>query len=290
MTNSTDKIDWPRSTHESTIESFYGTGVERYGDFHNRYLNFGLWEDGVRDYVGAAENLVRRMGTLLGLDSNSHLLDVACGMGTQDIFLLRNFSPAGIDALDVTWKHIEQGRRSAREAGHGEDRLRFHHGSATELSFADQSFSHVLSIEGPVHFNTREKFMGEARRVLRPGGVFALSDYNLMRKPRNKFEMFVVETACCLWKVPRANVDTIESYHAKLQRAGFQDVEIQEIGKLVIPGYYIEQRRPETIRELTKIRGFIAGRLGGVIDHAVYKAYTMGLVGYILVRARKPLS
>ncbi len=52
-----DRIDWDKSTHESAVEGFYGTGVERYGDFHKRYLNFGLWEEGITDYTQAAENL-----------------------------------------------------------------------------------------------------------------------------------------------------------------------------------------------------------------------------------------
>ena len=38
-------------------------------------------------------------------------------MGTQDIYLLKNFAPQSIDGLDVTWKHIEHGRRrSAKPA------------------------------------------------------------------------------------------------------------------------------------------------------------------------------
>jgi len=46
--------------------------------------------------------------------------------------LLKNFAPLSIDGLDVTWKHIEHGRRRSREAG-AEERVRFHHGTAIEL-------------------------------------------------------------------------------------------------------------------------------------------------------------
>lgn len=282
-----ERTVWNKADHESKVENFYGTGAENFGNYHQQYLNFGLWENGIEDFVEAAENLVQRMGTLLGLDSDSHLLDVACGMGTQDIYLMRNFAPRRIDALDVTWKHIEHGRQKAR-AANLEDRLQFHHGTATQLPFEDESFSHVLSIEGPVHFNTREQFMREAHRVLKPGGTFALSDYSLRRKPRNLYEKFVINTAMWLWKVPTENADSVESYTEKMKRSGFENVEIQEIGELVIPGYYHEQRRPETIRELVQIRGFVAGRLGGLIDYAVYKAHMIGLLGYLLVRAEKP--
>jgi ubiquinone/menaquinone biosynthesis C-methylase UbiE len=280
---------WSQRSHEQKVEKFYGWGVEGFGDFHGGYLNFGLWEEGVGDYLGAAENMVRRMGALLGLGGESRLLDVGCGMGSQDLYLLRNFNPQSIDGLDVTWPHVEHARRRAREAG-CEGRVRFHHGTATSIPFPSENFTHVLSIEAPEHFDTREDFLRETYRVLAPGGVAAFADYTLKREPRNVFERFVVEAARRLWKVPRVNVVTSDTYREKMRRAGFVNVEVEEVGRLTIPGYYREQRRPETVRELTKIRGVVAGRLGWVIDVAVLKAYEMGLMEYVFVRAEKPAT
>jgi ubiquinone/menaquinone biosynthesis C-methylase UbiE len=280
-----DRKHWSATAHERKVENLYASGVENYADFHHGYLNFGLWENGNTDYVTAAENLVQRMGTLAGLNETSKLLDVGTGMGTQDIYLLQNFSPLFIEGLDVTWKHIEHGRRRAREAG-VEDRLRFHHGTATEIPFPDNSFTHVVSIEAPQHFDTREKFLREAHRVLQPGGVIALADFIPKRFPRNLLEKFVGESARRLWKVPQENLYLTDVYGEKLRATGFERVEIQEIGARVIPGYYFEQRRPETIREISRIRGFV-GRLSVVIDVAVYQAFKLGVLEYVLVRAEK---
>jgi ubiquinone/menaquinone biosynthesis C-methylase UbiE len=282
----TDRKSWSAGAHERKVENLYKGGVENYADWHNGYLNFGLWENGIDDYVKAAENLVHRMGTILGLNDSSKLLDVAPGMGTQDIYLFENFAPLSIDGLDVTWGHIEHGRRRAR-AAHAEDRVRFHHGTATEIPFLDRSFTHILSIEGPEHFDTRERFLHEARRVLQPGGVIAMADFVAKRPPGNLLERFVAEAARSLWKVPRENVYTAEVYCEKMRDAGFQKIEIKEMGALVIPGYYFEQMRPDTIRAISKIRGFALARLSLLLDIAVYRGFTMGLLEYVLVRGER---
>ncbi len=278
-----ERKKWSAGAHERKVENLYSGGIENYADWHNGYLNFGLWEDGITDYIKAAENLVHRMGTILGLNENSKLLDVAPGMGTQDIYLSQNFSPRSIDGLDVTWGHIEHGRRRAREA-RVEDRVQFHHGTAIELPFPDGTFTHVLSIEGPEHFDTRENFLHEANRVLQPGGVIAMADFIVKNPPRNLIEKLVAEAARKLWQVPRANVYPAEVYRRKMLEAGFENVQIQEIGASVIPGYYFEQMRPETIRAISKIRGFALARLGLLLDIAVYRGFTMGLLEYVLVR------
>ena len=281
-----DRKTWGASAHERKVENLYGGGVENYVDHHDGYLNFGLWEEGIADYVKAAENLVHRMGTILGLDENSKLLDVAPGMGTQDIYLFRNFAPRSIDGLDVTWGHIQHGRRRAQEA-HFADWVHFHHGTATQIPFPDESFTHVLSIEGPEHFDTREKFLHEAKRVLQPGGVIAMADFIVKRRPRNVIENVVAETARKLWQVPRANVYDAKVYEEKMRGAGFENITIQELGASVIPGYYHEQMRPETIRAISKIRGFALSRLSLLLDVAVYRGFTMGLLEYALVRGER---
>lgn len=281
-----ERKTWGASAHERKVEKLYAGGVENYVDWHNGYLNFGLWDEGITDYVKAAENLVHRMGQLLGLNETSKLLDVAPGMGTQDIYLFENFRPLSIDGLDVTWGHIEHGRRRAAEA-HAADRVRFHHGTATKIPFADETFTHILSIEGPEHFDTREMFLHEARRVLQPGGIIAMADFIVKRQPRNLVEKFVAEAARKLWQVPRANVYTAEVYEQKMRSAGFDKVEIKEMGALVIPGYYLEQMRPEAIRAISKIRGYALARLSLLLDIAVYRGFTMGLLEYVLVKGEK---
>lgn len=279
------RLRWNSKSHEAGVERFYNTGVKKYGNFHNGYLNFGLWEKGITDYLSAAENLVRHVGNMIGLTKESRLLDVACGMGTQDIFLHKIFG-CRIDALDVTWEHTQYAKQRVSEAQFS-NAITVHHGTGTKPPFRDNTFTHLACIEGAEFFNTREDFFKEAYRVLKPGGVMGLCDYNLHRQPRNPWEHFLVEAARVLWHVPRANYDTAESYKMKLERNGFRNVSIKEAGELTIPGYYFETKRTETRAAMRRIRG-LKGLYGGMlIDYALYRAFRAGLINYILVRADK---
>jgi len=51
------------------------------------------------------------------------------------------------------------------------------------------------------------------------------------------------------------------------------------MGATVIPGYYFEQMRPETIRAISKIRGFALARLSLLLDICRLRGFTMGMVG-----------
>jgi 2-polyprenyl-3-methyl-5-hydroxy-6-metoxy-1,4-benzoquinol methylase len=280
-----DRKTWPRGSQEARVETFYGRGVENYGDYHRGYLNVGLWQNGNTDCVTAAEHLVGTMGKIGGLNADSHLLDVACGMGPQDVFFARQFG-CKIEAIDVTWKHVLHARRRARDAGLSSV-ITVHHETAVHLPFVEKTFTQVVCIEGGEHFNTREMFLQEAHRVLKSGGSIVMSDYALTREPKTSLERFVVEAARSLWHVPLENYETLETFPLTMERCGFTNVTLRPIGAESVPGYYVETRRPENEAAQVKIRGWVITKLGFFVDYAVYRAFMDGLIEYVLVSATK---
>jgi len=281
-----ERINWKNGTTEKKVAKFYGHGVEKFGDFHKGYLNFGLWEEGNQDYIQAAENLIHRLGELLELDQAKKLLDVACGMGAQDIYLMENFPVQDITCLDLLYEHLEYGKKRAEKSGLL-DKIKFTHGTATALPFDKESFDRVLCVEGLIHFNTRNKFFEQAYDCLKEDGVLVVSDYCLNGTLSKKWQQLTVGATCKMWNIPQENVSTIEHYKKTLSDIGYKSIEIYPVGKKVIPGYFKEQNSKECLKEIEKIRGFVAGRLGHVIDHAVYRSFKFGLIDYILVKARK---
>jgi SAM-dependent methyltransferase len=96
-------------------------------------------------------------------------LELGCGPGANLWYLAREgFSVTGIDGSEVALR-----RAAARLAAEGLT-AELALGDATKLPWADDSFDCVLDIEC-VYANSFEdsrRIVAEARRVLRPGGLF----------------------------------------------------------------------------------------------------------------------
>lgn len=268
--------------HEEATARFYGIGVENYGTFHGNYLNFGLWENGITDYVEAAENLVKRVAEKINLNGDSVLLNVACGMGPEALFLMRTFNCKKITAVDLTKKHIEIARSRNQH-----NNIEYLVGDACYLPFEKESFTSLIGLEGIANFNTREDFFKEAYRLLRKNSQIGLSDFVLIKEPKNNMERKMLQFAAWLWHVPYENIDTKESYRKKLERNGFSDVDIELVSDNVYPGYVNEQFRPEIRNELCKIRGHLVTRVGLFLDYLLEFLHKKGFLGYVLVGARK---
>ena len=97
------------------------------------------------------------------------ILDVACGKGATTRYLLRYFKSENVTGINISEKQLARCRENAPGCT-------FLLMSATELKFADESFDNISCVEAAFHFVTREKFLKEAFRMLKPRGQIVLRD------------------------------------------------------------------------------------------------------------------
>jgi len=212
---------------------------------HSDFVNFGYWEPGTREQKEACEALMEKLLAFIP-EKNGTILDAACG--------------------NISEKQLETARANAPGC-------RFVLMNAAELQFEDASFDNIISVEAAFHFDTREKFLREACRVLKPGGTLVLSDSLFTRwweriKPPGRLLNYVEDPA---------------AYRALCQSAGFQDAEI------------IDAREECAVRFLRACIRFLRARcLAGAIDRetltkmsARMSLYVMNIRHYPLVAARK---
>lgn len=281
---------WSSRQHEYYVERFYETGLTGKHDFHGGYLNFGYWVDKNVNYIEASEALLSQVADPVHLGENSRLLDVANGTGAQDVFFFNKYHPQHIDMIDVTLTHHLICKKRMQKIGL-QGRLTAHYGSAVDLPFQDNSFTHVFSVEGNVHFATRQMFLFEAHRVLEPNGWVSCADYAMPTTPRNFIDYALVWLCAKLWNVPKDNWCSCEELKKTMEDAGFVDVKVKDIGEFCIPGYYNESKRPESLAELKKARGWFATYVASrIIDELLFYVYKKNLLTEVIAHGRKPMQ
>ncbi|MBO0883259.1 MAG: methyltransferase domain-containing protein, partial [Mycobacterium sp.] len=203
------------------------------------WLNLGYWKD-ARTYPDACAAMVELLGTRAELQPSDRVLDVGVGFGEQDFVLLDRFQVSHITGIDITPVHIDKGREGVAKRGL-ETQIDIRLGSATAMEFPDASFDKVVGLECAFHFDTREQFMREAFRVLKPGGIIALAD--MAPKPGKKPGL-TTAFGRKYGHIPKANLYDREEYARRLRAAGFDDVAVESIRQDVFPGMakYARQR------------------------------------------------
>lgn len=112
----------------------------------------------------------------LHLAAGQRVLDVGCGEGRHAITAWIS-APVNAVGLDLAAADLATAARRAGDFTPPEDgrRLAWIRGSGLALPFADDSFDRVICAEVLEHVDDHRALLAELRRVLKPGGVLAVS-------------------------------------------------------------------------------------------------------------------
>jgi ubiquinone/menaquinone biosynthesis C-methylase UbiE len=134
--------------------------------FYDPLLRWGMRE----------ETFKRQLIHQANIQPGQRVLDLGCGTGTLTILIKQSIPKAEVVGLDGDPMVLEIARSKAAKAGVD---LTLDYGMAYRLPYPDGSFNRVLS-SLVFHHLTREdkrRTIGEAYRVLRPGGEFRVVDF-----------------------------------------------------------------------------------------------------------------
>jgi len=101
------------------------------------------------------------------------ILDVPCGTGELLRWLLPQAPEAHVIGVDASEAMLS----IARQKWVGQPRVRFQHGLAEALPFADATFDWVLCCSSLHYFRQPERVLSEFARVLKPTGRLLLLDW-----------------------------------------------------------------------------------------------------------------
>jgi len=140
------------------------------------------------------------------------ILDVGCGGGQTLRRLLKRSKGAIVHGIDISDESVAKARKV--NANLLNTRVFVQQGSAAELPYADNTFDLVTAVETVYFWPELPHCFEEVKRVLKPGGLFAI--------------LLEVASADCAWTRLVDGMTTYAPEQLKefLEQAGFCDVEI----------------------------------------------------------------
>ncbi|MFQ4137319.1 methyltransferase domain-containing protein [Nodosilinea sp. PGN35] len=172
-----------------------------------------------KNFLQAKADFVHEMVRWGGLDqlpTGTAVLDVGCGIGGSSRILARDY---GFEVTGVTISPNQVKR--AQQLTPAGVTARFQVDDAMALSFPDASFDVVWSVEAGPHMPDKAVFARELLRVLKPGGVLVVADWNQRddrKVPLKGWEKPVMRQLLDQWSHPA--FASIEGFAEQLAATG----------------------------------------------------------------------
>jgi len=151
------------------------------------------------------------------LNADTVVLDVGSGIGGPAGWIHHRYKPGRVIGVE----YLAFSVRTAERQWNGESqRPVFIQGDAHRLPVADESVDVLFNLESALHYADKDAFLGECRRVLKPGGTLCLGDITTTRKRLFAPLMMLnglpsqFNTNIYLW--------SCEDYKAAFERHGFE--------------------------------------------------------------------
>ena len=228
------------SDHENAVAQYYDDATSWFyvGGWNPDHIHFGLFEPGecpkpgenLPESVGLVRAVERMIDVIVapaGIRSDHRVVDAGCGTGGTAIHLARKHG-CTVSGVNISGEQLELAEKKARDAGL-DDRVSFAYADCSQhLPFPDDSTDLVVNIESACHYSDRSRFLQEVRRILKPGGRIAATDWmardGLQPGQREKH----IEPLCVAWTIH--SLESRSTYAQRLRDAGLTVVEIEGFG------------------------------------------------------------
>jgi MPBQ/MSBQ methyltransferase len=178
-----------------------------------------------KDFLTAKSDFVHEMVRWGGLDRfprGTTVLDVGCGIGGSSRILARDYG-FSVTGITISPQQVQRAQQLTPKTLTAQ----FLVDDAMALSFPDASFDVVWSIEAGPHMPDKAIFARELMRVLKPGGILVVADWNQRddrRTPLNFWEKPVMRQLLDQWSHPAFS--SIEGFAELLSATGFVEGDV----------------------------------------------------------------
>jgi tocopherol O-methyltransferase len=208
---------------KNKIIEHYDVVSPYYYKLWGEHLHHGYWIRGDESKEQAQQQLIEHLARLAKIPHGATVLDVGCGFGASSMYLCKHFG-ATTTGITISQVQVEMAcAAAAKEKAPASFCLM----DAEAMTF-EMPFDVLWSVESISHYHDREKFFASAAKLLRPGGIFALTDW--FKKPN----LSSAETRKLIRPIEQGmfvRLEEMGQYEEFLQTNGMEILRLEELTK-----------------------------------------------------------
>jgi sarcosine/dimethylglycine N-methyltransferase len=170
-------------------------------------------------YGGLAAN--DALARLAGVSAGSRVADFCAGLGGPARYLAHRYG-ADVTGIELTPARVKGAAQLTHLVGL-QDRVRVLEGNVMQAPLPDASVDAVVSQEAFLHVPDKARALGEAYRILKPGGRLAFTDW-IAHRPLSSAD------AELMWQgMAVTHLYDLPAYRALIEKAGFEVTSVEDL-------------------------------------------------------------
>jgi tocopherol O-methyltransferase len=217
----------PTDYHEKIIQYYKDTenAYKDSWDLNNSLaIHYGYWDKAVKSFPESLIRMNEVMMIAAGIKSADTVLDAGCGVGGSSIFLASTIG-CRVTGITLSERQVKLAIENAKKKDSIDDLVDFKTMNYCATDFPDASFDVVWGCESICYADTKEQFIKEAFRLLKPGGRLVVADGFVSAFENN--DNPIIRQWLDGWQVNY--LETPQRFESFMQQSGFQDINYRNI-------------------------------------------------------------
>ncbi|MEK7224398.1 MAG: methyltransferase domain-containing protein [Bacteroidota bacterium] len=210
-------IDYYRDTENAYRDSW---------DLNNSLaIHYGYWDEKVNSFPQSLLRMNEVMMEAATIKSTDRVLDAGCGVGGSSIFLASVLG-CEVTGISLSERQVQQASINVKQKGL-EEKVDFQVMDYCHTQFPDASFDVVWGCESICYADSKEQFIKEAFRLLKPGGRLVVADGFVAAFENNDDP--IIRQWLDGWQVNY--LETPARFESFMKQTGFTGIKYRDISK-----------------------------------------------------------